>query len=111
MRPGDHRRRYQHQRDKARVNTFAFSGLITCGHCGCALSAIIKKEKFIYYKCTGFKGDCGERYVREEVLSAQFLAALRRISFDAETLQLMRDSLRSSFDDEQAYHEIGRAHV
>ena len=96
--------RYQQQRDKVRINTFAFSGLITCGHCGCALSAIIKKEKYIYYHCTGYKGDCGERYVREEVLSAQFLDALRAISFDAGTLQLMRDSLRSSFDDEQEYH-------
>ncbi|MDP2314883.1 MAG: recombinase family protein [Pseudomonadota bacterium] len=96
--------RYQHQRDKERLNTFAFTGLITCGHCGCALSATIHKEKYIYYKCTGFKGDCGEKYAREEVIAEQFTKALASISFSAATLQLMRDSLRSSFDDEQAYH-------
>lgn len=47
---------------------FAFSGLINCGHCGCALVAEIKKQKYVYYHCTGFKGNCGEPYVREEVL-------------------------------------------
>ena len=102
--------RYHQQRDKARVNTFAFSGLITCGHCGCALSGQIHKEKYVYYHCTGFKGDCGEPYIRQEVIAAQFMKALEAISFDATTLQLMRDSLRSSFDDEQAYHSqaVGR---
>jgi site-specific DNA recombinase len=96
--------RYQNQRDKERVNTFAFTGLIRCGHCGCALSGEIHKEKYIYYHCTGFKGACGERYVREEVFSAHFLAALRSISFDGPTLQLMREALRSSFGDEQRHH-------
>ncbi len=96
--------RYQHQRDKERINTFAFTGLIACGHCGCAMSASIHKEKYIYYKCTGFKGKCGEPYTREELISAEFTTALAAISFDAATMQLMRDALRSSFDDEQAHH-------
>ena len=96
--------RYQHQRDKERINTFAFTGLIACGHCGCAMSASIHKEKYIYYKCTGFKGKCGEPYTREELISAQFTTALAAISFDGATLELMRDALRSSFDDEQAHH-------
>ncbi len=96
--------RYQNQRDKERVNTFAFGGLITCGHCGCALSPSFHKEKYIYYRCTGFKGSCGEPYTREEVIATQFTEALKLISCDAATLQLMRDSLRSSFDDEQAFH-------
>jgi len=37
---------------------FAFSGLITCGHCGCAMVGEIKKGRYIYYHCTGFKGKC-----------------------------------------------------
>jgi site-specific DNA recombinase len=96
--------RYQNQRDKERKHAFAFSGLLTCGHCGCALSGEVHKERYVYYHCTGFKGNCGERYVREEVLSAHFLKALAGITFDHATLQLMRDALRSSFDDEQAHH-------
>jgi hypothetical protein len=36
---------------------FAFSGLITCGHCGCAMLGEIKKGRYIYYHCSGFKGE------------------------------------------------------
>ena len=50
---------------------FAFSGLITCGHCGCAMVGEIKKGRYIYYHCTGFKGKCPEPYTREQVLEAR----------------------------------------
>jgi hypothetical protein len=51
---------------------FAFSGLIKCGHCGCALVGELKKKRYVYYHCTGYKGKCLEPYVREEVASEQF---------------------------------------
>src|ERR1700730_9217600 len=37
---------------------FAFSGLISCGHCGCAMVGELKKGRYVYYHCTGFKGKC-----------------------------------------------------
>jgi site-specific DNA recombinase len=37
---------------------FAFSGLIKCGHCGCALVGELKKKRYVYYHCTGYKGKC-----------------------------------------------------
>lgn len=36
---------------------FAFSGMVTCGHCGCALVGEIKKSRYVYYHCTGYKGN------------------------------------------------------
>jgi len=63
---------------------FAFSGLIKCGHCRCALVGEIKKQKYVYYHCTGYKGKCGEPYVREEVLETQFSELLRQLRFDDE---------------------------
>ena len=33
-----------------------FMGLLTCGRCGCAMTAEQKKGKYVYYRCTGFKG-------------------------------------------------------
>lgn len=68
------------------------------------LTAEIKKEKYVYYHCTGAKGDCGEKYVRQEVLSEQFTAAMEAIRFDADTLDLMRAALRSSHEDEEKFH-------
>lgn len=65
---------------------FAFSGLIKCGHCGCALVGDIKKGKYVYYRCTGYKQKCGEPYTRESVLEAQFTGLLRQLHFDDEML-------------------------
>ncbi len=59
---------------------FAFSGLITCGHCGCAMVGEIKKGRYIYYHCTGFKGKCPEPYTREEVLEERFTGLLKGIA-------------------------------
>ena len=61
---------------------FAFSGLIACHSCGCAVVGEIKKERYVYYhrtgyadKCQGNPASCRRRYVREEVLEKQFTNA------------------------------------
>lgn len=75
---------------------FAFSGLLTCGHCGCALVGEIKKGRYVYYHCTGYKGKCPEPYVREEVLATKFAALLDHLTFDDEVLDWVREALRDS---------------
>jgi DNA invertase Pin-like site-specific DNA recombinase len=84
---------------------FAFSGLITCGHCGCAMVGEIKKGRYIYYHCTGFKGKCPEPYTREEVLEKKFTWLLEGISFSEETLVWVRQALRESHKDEREFHD------
>ena len=37
---------------------FAFSGLIACHACGCAVVGEIKKERYVYYHCTGYADKC-----------------------------------------------------
>ena len=44
-------------------------GLLTCGRCGCTMTADRKKGKYTYYRCTGFHGRCGNAYIREERLA------------------------------------------
>src|SRR5262249_54998575 len=89
---------------------FAFSGLLTCGHCGCALVGEIKKGRYVYYHCTGHKGKCPEPYVREEVLEQRFTEVLRGLAFDAEVLAWVAEALRQSHVDEKQFHAeaIGR---
>ncbi len=96
--------RYQGQRETERREEFAFVGLLTCGHCGCALSAQIQKQRYVYYHCTGFKGKCPEPYVREEVLADRFTDALRRLHFGEEVMELVRQSLRASHADQERHH-------
>lgn len=91
---------------------FAFSGLMKCADCGCAVVAEIKKGKYIYYHCTGHAdgnrgnpSDCRREYVREEALETQFAALLDRLYFDEEVLEWVREALKSSHMDERREHE------
>ena len=34
----------------------------------------IKKGRYVYYHCTGYKGNCHEPYVREEVLECHLVS-------------------------------------
>jgi site-specific DNA recombinase len=96
----------RHAKKNRRVkHDFAFSGLITCGHCGCSIVGEIKKGRYVYYHCTGFKGRCNEPYVREEVIEQQFTNLLGRLNFDDEVLEWVREALDVSHADERREHE------
>ena len=91
---------------------FAFSGLMTCAACGCAVVGEIKKERYVYYHCTGYAGkvrgdpaSCSRRYVREEVIVGQFTDLLGRLSFDEEVIDWVRDALHASHADERRDHD------
>ena len=86
------------------THEFAFSHLVQCGHCGCAMVGEIKKGKYIYYHCTHYKGKCPEPYVREEVIDEHFAAILRRLRFDDEFLASLTRGLRESHADVKKFH-------
>ncbi len=93
------------RKPKRSKHSFAFSNLIQCRHCGCALVAELKKQKYIYYHCTGYKGKCEEPYVREEVLEEQFGEVIRSLKFDPETLDWVTSALKESHQDEKRFHD------
>jgi site-specific DNA recombinase len=96
----------RHFKKNRRVkHDFAFSGLIACGHCGCSIVGEIKKQRYVYYHCTGYKGRCDEPYVREEVIEQQFTDLLGRLKFDDEVLEWVREALDASHADERREHE------
>ena len=84
---------------------FAFSGLISCGHCGCSLVGEIKKGRYVYYHCTGYKGKCPDPYTREEVLEEKFTEVLKGLSLDSKVLTWVTEALRESHGDEKHYHD------
>ncbi len=90
---------------------YAFSGLIECHACGCAVVGEIKKCRYIYYHCTGYAdkcqgipASCRRRYVREEALEQQFTDLLGRLKFDDEVLEWVREALHASHTDEKREH-------
>ena len=91
---------------------FAFSGLIACAKCGCSVVGEVKKQRYVYYHCTGYAdkcqgnpASCRRHYVREEVLEQQFTDLLGRLRFDDEVLEWVRESLHASHTDERREHE------
>ena len=84
---------------------FAFSGLVTCGHCGCSLVGEIKKGQYTYYHCTGYKGKCPEPYTREEVLGEKFADLLKGLVFDDEIMGWVTEALRQSRGDAKLHHD------
>jgi DNA invertase Pin-like site-specific DNA recombinase len=98
-------------RSRKAKHNFAFSRLIKCGHCGCALVGECKLGRYVYYRCSGYKGKCPEPYVREEVLEEKFAALLERLHFDEEVLQWVSEALRQSHDDEKSFHDQALARL
>ena len=96
----------RHNKPKRRAGrSFAFTGLVSCGRCGCAITAEIKKGRYIYYRCTGFKGKCGEAYLREEKLQGLLGELVRAIEIDRDKVEWIKEALRTSHQDERAFHE------
>jgi site-specific DNA recombinase len=93
-------------------HNFAFSGLIACAKCGCSVVGEIKKQRYVYYHCTGYAdkcqgnpASCRRSYVREELLEKQFTELLGQLRFDNDVLEWVRESLQASHTDERREHE------
>jgi site-specific DNA recombinase len=95
------------QRNDTRAvsHRFAYTGLLKCAHCGCGITAEIKKERYIYYHCSFDKGNCDASYVREEELEKQFEGILKDLSFSPEAFEWMREALRQSAQEKAEYNK------
>lgn len=89
----------------AKTRKFAFVGLLTCGHCGCGVTAEIKKERYVYYHCTGFKGKCPEKFIREEALEEKLDHLVRGVQLPENILDWLIRALQESHKEEQKFHE------
>ncbi len=90
---------------------FLFTGLIKCGHCGCLLVGDIKKQKYIYYRCSHGKQKCSEPYVREEVLLEQFTDMLGRIEMTGGMFEWLVRALRENFGEVRREHDAAVARL
>ena len=89
---------FNHSRARTHDVEFAYTGLLTCGYCGCQLTAELKKGKYIYYHCTGRRGgDCKKHYIREEKIDEVMLDLIGRIPAPtSDIMELIKQSLKDS---------------
>lgn len=81
---------------------FAYTGLMKCGNCGCAITAERKKDKYNYYHCTGHKGwHYKEPVVREEKLEAQFSSLLKGLEIEEGIARIILEWLEAETRDER----------
>ena len=92
------------RRPRAHHHQFTFRGLLTCGYCGCSITAEAQK-KYVYYRCTFAHGKCQQGYVREEVVDRQMADLVKAVEIDQKRLEWIKRGLKESHQDEEAYHK------
>ncbi len=72
---------FEQTKPRSQTLEFDYAGLIKCGHCGCQLTAELKKGKYIYYHCTGNRGgDCKRDFVRQEEIEEVLTELVKRVA-------------------------------
>lgn len=98
-------------RTKYSSKPFLFRGLIKCGYCGCSISSDIKKNKYIYLRCTKHKGECDAIHVREEVITDQVKGVFRMIQIPDDILEKVVELLRENTSNKKEFHERSIQHL
>ncbi len=80
-------------RPKYRKHEFAFSGLLRCAYDHCLVTAELKKNRYVYYHCTGYRGPCELPYFREEELGNRLGQILQNIHVPDAILAQLQASL------------------
>ncbi|MBU2007678.1 recombinase zinc beta ribbon domain-containing protein, partial [Patescibacteria group bacterium] len=86
------RRKAKPRKSKQR-HDFPFTGLMTCGECGSAITAQFSRGKcggiYRYYRCTKKKGVCSQKYIQEKDLATQLKTRLKSVAICDEWTEKM----------------------
>lgn len=92
-------------RTKELSKPFMFKGLLKCAYCDCAMSAEIKKGKYVYYSCANGKGICKRTYVPEsELLKPVYEAFVAFEAIPESVHKSLVDELRLIHEGEKVFH-------
>ena len=89
-----------HNRPKPQKRELAFRGLMNCSHDGCMLTGDVQREKYVYYRCSGSRGECDLPRFREEVIAERLGECLRGLQVPVEIAQQIVAAVAD--DDDQA---------
>ena len=91
-----------HNKPKYRKHEFAFTGLLNCAYDNCAITAEFKKNRYTYYRCTGYRGKCDLPRFREAELGDRLAITLRNIHIPDDVLLQLEKSLLTDKGREEA---------
>ena len=71
---------------------FPYRGLMTCGECGCKITASRIKGRYTYYHCTHGRGSCDQPRLREERVADLFLRIIEGVKLSSDQVrELLKD--------------------
>lgn len=85
------------KREKEYQHDYLFPNLIRCARCGHIITAELRKEKYIYYHCTGGARRCRQKkiHISEQYLFNQFQKAINKIKISPEKRRWIEKELRA----------------
>ena len=89
---------------------FPFTGLLTCGECGAAITAQWAHGNggtYRYYRCTKRLGSCSQRYLREDLLVEQLKDKISKVALCED----WKEKMLAKVEMWEKENKIGRAHV
>lgn len=92
------------QTSGGKKHIYVYRGLLSCGECGCSITAE-RQKGHVYYRCTKSRGKCSQPYIREEDLSVQFAEIFDPIGIDKPTYDIMLVKMEELYKQDRAYQE------
>jgi len=92
--------------------SFAFTGLIRCGECGCSITAEKKKNRYVYYHCTHMRdrirrNPCLQSSITEKDLRNQLKKGIKKIVVNDMVKDLLIEAIKESHKREKELHQKG----
>ena len=74
----------------------AFRGMLTCAHDNCTVTAELKKNKYVYYRCSGYRGKCDLPRFREQEIVEKMGHVLEHVQIPDEVACAIEKSLEGA---------------
>jgi len=92
------------QKQGGKKYVFTYRGFLSCGECGCSITAE-KQKGHIYYRCTKSRGKCSQPYIREEKLQIELGGIFDPIKIDEQTSKFIHARLEELYQEDKKYQE------
>jgi len=83
-----------HNKPKYGKHDIAFKGMLTCAHDNCTVTAELKKNKYVYYRCTGYRGKCALPRFREAEIAERLGHVLQDVRIPEDVVHAIDSSLQ-----------------
>ena len=97
----------ERQNTTCKKREFIYSNMIHCSKCGCYLVGELKKQKYIYYHCTGNRGGSCKKnsYIREEKIEKSVVETLKSFELPTDLLNMAKRALKQELENQNYYNE------